>query len=108
MRGGLLKGALDEGEMVEADRGYECKKWHIKTPTGFHTRTQREEGNKLNAAARHETVNGHLKIFKVLKDGFRHDLVFHSSCFRAIAVITQLNFTLKKSPLYQVQYFDDR
>jgi hypothetical protein len=106
--GGLLGGGLKRGEMAEADRGYVGEKWYLKTPTGFHTRTQGEEGMKLQAAARHETVNGRLKIFKVLETSFRNDLVFHSSCFRAVAVITQLNFSLGQMPPYQVKYQDDR
>ena len=63
---------------------------------------------KLQSAARHETVGGRLKIFKVLGTSFRNDLVFHSSCFRAVAVITQLNFSLGQMPPYQVKYQDDR
>ena len=106
--GGLLGGALEEGEMVETDCGYEGEKWFIKTPSGFHTRTNKEKGMKSQAAARHETVNGRLKIFEVLETRFRHDLVFHSSCFRAVAVITQLNFKLGKMAPYQVEYYDDR
>lgn len=106
--GGLLGGALKEGEMAEADLAYQGEKWYIKTPVGFHTRTQKEEGMKLSAAARHETINGRLKIFEVLKNRYRHELTFHSSCFRAVAVITQLNFKLGKMPPYQVEYYDDR
>ena len=47
---------------------------------------------------RHETVNARIKQFKVLTDRFRHDILKHSSCFRACAVLTQLSFKYDKSP----------
>ena len=84
--GGLLGGALDDGEMAEADCGYEGEKYYIKTPGGYHIRTDAEAEMKSQARARHETFNGRLKIFRVLDNTFRHDLVFHSCCFRAAAV----------------------
>lgn len=105
-RSAILKGALVEGEMCEADNGYVGEDWYIKTPLGFHTRTGREGEMKKRAGQRHETVNSRLKIFKVLGSEYHHDLTFHSSCFRAVAVITQLNF--RTNPPFQCEYYDDK
>ena len=40
--------------------------------------------------ARHETVNGRLKSFNVLRDAYRHNLVDHPSCVYAVANIVQI------------------
>ena len=84
-------GALDEGEMVEADRGYQGEPMKIKTPGPLHSRSKEEERSKDLVRARHETVNGRLKHFQILRALFRHDIRRHSSVFRAVAVITELN-----------------
>ena len=47
--GELLKSALEEGETVEADCGYEDKKWFIKTPNVFPTCTNKKEEVKSQA-----------------------------------------------------------
>lgn len=86
-----LTGSLDEGEMVEADRGYQGEPMKIKTPGPLHNRSKEEERSKDLVRARHETVNGRLKYFRILRALFRHDIRRHSSVFRAVAVITELN-----------------
>lgn len=106
-RTGILRGPLEEGETCEADNGYQGEDWYIKTPAGFHIRSDKEKGVKSKAGSRHESVNGRMKIFKVLCNTFRHPALFHSSCFRAVAVITQINFSLGERPPFQVDYFDD-
>jgi hypothetical protein len=40
--------------------------------------------------ARHETVNGRIKNFKILKDIYRSNLDDHGIVFKACAVITQI------------------
>ena len=58
------------------------------------------------ARARQETVNSRFKSKQVLVKHFRHSLVFHLACFRAVAVITQLNIEAGES-LFHVQYIDE-
>ena len=62
---------------------------------------------KANARHRHEMVNERLKNFNVLANDFRHSLEKHSACFRAVAVIAQLNIENGEN-LWQVEYYDDR
>jgi hypothetical protein len=99
-----LLGALDREETAVADSGYKGEKHHIRTPT---VGTAKEIKMQDLARARHETVNSRLKIFRVLgADYYRHGLIFHSSCFRAVAVITQLTFENGGEP-FQVEFYDD-
>ena len=101
-----IVGKLTEDEMAVADRGYPGEDWHIKTPLPHHARTAKETEMMGGARGRHETVNKRLKIFEVLKKRFRHDLLLHSSCFRAVAVTTQLNFNHGEPP-FQIEFHDD-
>ena len=78
----------------------------IKTPDFIHFRSKGEYYDAAVARARHETVNSRLKNMKVLVKRFRHSLAFHSSCFRAVAVITELNIEAGES-LFSVQYIDE-
>ena len=81
---------LDYGESAVADSGYVGEPHHIRTPQ---VGTEDKKAMQDKARARHETVNKRLKDFEVLgANRFRHDPIFHSSCFRAVAVITQLSF----------------
>lgn len=99
-----LLGALDYGESAVADSGYVGEPHHIRTPQ---VGTEDEQAMQDKARARHETVNKRLKDFKVLgPNRFRHDPIFHSSCFRAVAVITQLSFE-NGAPPFQVTFYDD-
>ena len=56
-----------------------------------------------NARARHENVNARFKNWKVMKHQFRHPLHFHTICFHAVVVLTQLDIE-HGSPLSQVQF----
>ncbi len=98
-----LIGALDEGEMVEADGGYCGEKWYIKVPKDATS----EEQKRLKTITRscHETANKRFKIFEVLKKQFRHELEKHLMCFRAVAVITQLSIE-NGHPLFTVEYLN--
>ena len=95
---------LDEGERVEADDGYlNADPQFAKTRSGvMHPEEARAMRNTLRA--RHETVNGRMKIFKMLSIVWRHSLEKHSIAFHAVAVITQLE--LRRSPLFEVEYYD--
>jgi predicted hydrolase (HD superfamily) len=57
---------------------------------------------KMNARARHETVNRRFKQLDCLKC-FRHDKQLHVHCLNAVAVITQLAIE-NGEPLYHVKY----
>ena len=99
--------ALDKNEMIEADGGYNGEPYYIKCPNDASSRNQRYI--KTVARSRHETTNKRFKIFEILKIRFRHSMLQHSMCFRAVAVITQLNIE-HGAPLYSLEgsleYFD--
>ena len=96
--------ALDEDEMVEGDGGYDGEEFRIKIPAD--ATSEEEKIMKQNARSRHETCNKRFKIFGILKKQFRHGLDKHSSCFRAVAVITQLCIE-HGAQLYSVDYCDE-
>ncbi|KAL3795507.1 LOW QUALITY PROTEIN: hypothetical protein ACHAW5_011307 [Stephanodiscus triporus] len=79
---------LNDNEMAVADSGYRGKMHHIKTPDLMHFHSERY----YDAA--------------VLVKRFRHSLAFHSSCFRAVAVITEFNIEAGES-LFSVKYIDE-
>ena len=91
---------------MEADTGYVGKDWHIQTPAAYHCQSENEKDMKSHARHRHEMVNERLKNFDVLSDDFRRSLKNHSSCFRAVSVLTQLNIE-HVDALWQVEYYDD-
>lgn len=97
---------MDDNEMAVADSGYRGEMRRIKTPDFIHFRSNGEYYDAAVARARHETVNSRLKNMQVLVKRFRHSLAFHSSCFRAVAVITELNIEAGES-LFPVQYIDE-
>ena len=100
-----LLGALDQGESAVADSGYRGEPHHIRTPQ---VGTEKEKEMQDIARARHETVNSRLKIFNVLgAQYFRHEITFHSSCFRAVAVVTQLSFENGAPPFQLDEFFDE-
>ena len=82
----------------------------MKTPDMGHT--SRERKMKSNVRAQHEAVNGRLKQFNVLTTHFRHlkprneVMNKHKACFFAVAVITQLKFTLDGEKVFsdEVEY----
>ena len=55
--------------------------------------------------ARHETVNRRLKQFFVLGYRFRHRISRHSSCFHAVANLTQLMIE-NGEPLFELESSD--
>ena len=97
---------MDDNEMAVADSGYGGELLSIKTPDFMHFRSADEYGAAAVARARHETMNKRLKSKQVLTKPFRHSLQFHSSCFRAVAVIEELNIE-NGHPLFDVEYCDE-
>lgn len=84
---------LDLFERVVADGGYQddtCSRRHPK-----------DNVNWSFVRARHEAANKRPKQFKVLSHRFRHDLRLHSSCFFAVANITQVLIRLGE-PIFHV------
>ena len=101
-----MKGWLGEGERVEADDGYVGEApQYIKCPKSF-TNDNTKRALQSRVRSRHETVNKRMKQFNCLKNQFRHhDIAKHSSCFRAVAVLTQLAIEFGE-PLFEVEYSD--
>ena len=91
--------------MAVADSGYRGEFWSIKTPDKVHFCLGEEYYNASVARACHKTVNLHFKSKQVLVKHFHHSLVFHSACFQAVAVITELNIE-NGEPLFDIQYSD--
>lgn len=94
-----LKGLLGPTELVEADATYRDSKCRL--PGSFVSVADRRASRR--ARGRHEQINGRIKIFKVLKTEFRHDIHDHQTCFFACAVLTQLSFNNGERP-WQVNY----
>jgi hypothetical protein len=97
---------LNDDEMAVADSGYRGEFRSIKTPDKVHFRSGLEFYDAAVARARHETVNARFKNNQVLVKRFRHSLAFHSACFRAVAVVSQLIIE-NGEPLFDVQYSDE-
>ena len=99
-----LSSCLDVGERVECDDGYwgEAPEQCV-VPKHAWTREAKWVESSKSVRARHETVNKRLKDFACLRLFFRHSIDFHSLCFRAVAVLTQLSFENGKPP-FHVEY----
>jgi DDE superfamily endonuclease len=85
---------LGPGEKAVADRGY---KGDHKLITPYYPLSE-DHSNRMNTArARHETINGRLKVWKILKDVFRHPLSKHHIAFWSVVVIEQIEHGMKQS-----------
>jgi len=93
------------GECVEADNGYVGHPDKIKCPNNDCNPAE-NLGMQLAARSRHETFNGRLKNWGILKRTYRHDIMQHGSVFTACAVITQL-CVANGEPLFEVEYGDE-
>ena len=96
---------LDPFERVEADDGYigEAPQ-KIKCP-GCAANPTENLAMQNRVRSRHETLNGRLKNWEILKQVYRHDISEHGDVVRAIAVITQLGVE-NGEPLFEVDYSD--
>ena len=98
---------LEEGERVEADDGYigdsplHCKIPSVMGPTNL----PEYEAMESRVANRHETVNKRFKHWACMKNRFSHSPKKHGSCFRAVAVFTQLSIDFGE-PLFSTIYDD--
>lgn len=99
-----LKRMLSPAEKVVADKGYrgECR-----VMTSLQARTVEHHELMNTARARHETVNGRLKAWSILKDVFRHPLDKHHIAFRSVIVIEQIEIE-NGHPPFQVLNMSDR
>lgn len=79
---------LEEGEMVEGDKGYIGESDYIRARDDYSTVRERREKNRLRA--RHETCNGRFKCWGILKQECRHDIKKHEWAVRSVVVMTQL------------------
>jgi len=98
---------LDENERVEADDGYIGEApGKVKCPMSFANPVENLKMQQI-VRNRHETVNGRMKNWEILRVMYRHDLSTHGTVFRAIAVITQLAIR-NGEPLFPVDYKDPK
>ncbi len=97
---------LNDDEMTVGDSGFRGEMQRIKTPDLMHFCSGEKYYDASVPRACHETVNSRFKSKQVLVKHFRHSLAFHLACFRAVAVITQLNIEAGES-LFPVQYIDE-
>jgi len=83
-----LQGKIPAGKRVVVDNGYEGVPEFYSAYNQFDTDEVKEF--KKRAKSRHETFNGHMKIFECLDARFRHpDLEKHQLCFDAVGVLCQ-------------------
>jgi hypothetical protein len=96
---------LDEHERVEADDGYIGKALQkVKCPGCTSNPTKNQEMQN-RVRSRHESLNGRLKNWEILKSMYHHDIMEHGNVFQAIAVITQISINTGKQ-LFDVDYSD--
>jgi hypothetical protein len=93
----LYTSMVEDGEMTVADEGYNDVNFFI-----FPANNPDSAALQKRIMARHETINRRLKLFKVLKEPFRHELTLHPKCFYAVANITQL-MLVNGEPLFHVE-----
>ena len=81
---------LQDGECVEAVKGYigGCPEY-CKIP-GHVTSSERNEVMRGRVRMRHEAINDRIKVFQYLTKRFNHSIQHHSVCFWASVVLTQL------------------
>ena len=102
-----MMNALEEGERVEADKGYigGCPEY-CKIP-GHITSSEGNEVMRGRVRMRHEAINDRIKVFDCLKKRFDHSIQHHSACFRASVVLTQLGLN-SGDEFMNCREYDDR
>lgn len=78
---------LEAEEKAIADLGYRGEPDTIDLPEDGPIETHRP---KAVARLRHETCNRRFKQWACMNVRFRHSMVHHGECMKAIAVLTQL------------------
>ena len=94
---------LDDDEMYVANGGYFDDYQWAETPDGTNSSAQQMFAL---LRARHETVNGRFKCWRVLKQQYRHSLELHGSVFRAVAGVVQIGIQSGEE-LFDVEYNED-
>ena len=96
---------LDKFERVEADEGYIGEApLKVKCP-GCPSNPTEHQSLQKRVQGRHESMNGRLKNWEILKSMYRHDIMEHGNVFRAIAVVTQISID-EGEHLFEVEYSD--
>ena len=97
-----MKLILCTNEKVIADRGYRDSS--VCHPDTAVNEQHRHAMSVLRA--RHETINGQLKTWKILKNVFRHDITKHHIVFWTIVVIEQVKIENRRPPFQTAEYVD--
>jgi len=107
-RKGLIH-MLEDGERIEADKGYQGEApRYCKTNDQSYPSCREDNGRiKARVQRRHETINNRLKSYKALDVVFRGSIRRHSICFRAAAVLLNLAFHSGEQELFDVREYDD-
>ena len=92
---------LDDGERVEADKGYRGE-LQIRVPSDFEGR-QEWKWMKGRVLARHEAINGKMKEFKILSSVYRGEREKHYLIFKAVAGIIQSEIVNDRA-IFEVDY----
>ena len=94
-----LHNVLPPGEFCVADGGYRDK----HGPSVVQSMVPENELRAFKLIrARHETVNGRFKEWKILSNTCRHHESCHSSVFHAIATITQIEIADGSRPVFSI------
>ena len=86
-----LKAIMPEGKIGIFDRGYKTSRADEVDMIAFPNAADSNElaAFKSRARARHETLNGRLKMFECLNNTFRHTTEKHRMAFQAVCVLVQ-------------------
>jgi hypothetical protein len=90
---------IPEGHWAVADNGYRGVPTKARTSNSLDTTDVRVL--KRQAKARHESFNGRLKNFAVVRERWRSSINKHGIAFEAVCVICQYQLE-NGSPLYEV------
>ena len=82
-----LKDKIPAGKKLIGDSGYKGEPEIISISNNLDNNAVKEF--KRRARAHHETFNGRIKKFKILREKFRHKLEDHKTFFEAACVIMQ-------------------
>ena len=100
----VLRNFLEPSMQVEADKGYRGHPNKIKC-LGNDANPVENRSMQGRVRAHHGMLNGRLKNWGILSQGFRHHITMHGNVFRACAVVTQLTIQ-DGEPLFEVDYAD--
>ena len=98
-----LKGRLLSGEKVIGDMGYKGVP-QVHTELDAVDWAHKRAMSKLRA--RHETLNGRMKLFKCLGERYRHSLEKHHLVFEAVMTLTQVGIYCGFVP-FQVNSYEN-